>query len=301
MPPMPFFQSARPSLPFVRHEPRSLASPLVFSSPHSGREYPRDLLAASRLAPDKLRRSEDAYVEELFSGVTQFGAPLLAARSPRAYVDLNREPFELDPDLFDDPLPAFANTRSLRVLGGLGTIPKVVGEGEDIYHRRLRVAEGMARIETVYWPYHSALSDMIERARRVFGFAVLIDCHSMPSSSAAELTGRDGRKADMVLGDRFGASCEGGLTRLIEQRLETLGYGVSLNRPYAGGYITEHYGVPARGVHAVQLEINRALFTDEAAVCLTSGFAPLRAALMELVRSLGDYCHALEPYRAAAE
>lgn len=286
---------------FVLHQPRDLLLPLVFSSPHSGRCYPPDLIAASRLSPDRLRRSEDAYVEELFQGVVAFGAPLLAARFPRAYIDLNREPYELDPDLFEDALPAFANTRSLRVLGGLGTIARVVGDAEEIYRRRLSVAEAMARIETFYWPYHAALRELIEQARQRFGFAILIDCHSMPSSSAAEGAPASEPRAQFVLGDRFGASCASDLTRLVEQSLSRLGYAVARNRPYAGGYITEHYGAPARGVHALQLEINRALFTDEASVTLTGGFEPMRAVVMTLVAGLADYCDALRPLRVAAE
>ncbi len=286
---------------FVLHQPRDLLLPLVFSSPHSGRCYPPDLIAASRLSPDRLRRSEDAYVEELFQGVVAFGAPLLAARFPRAYVDLNREPYELDPDLFDDALPAYANTRSLRVLGGLGTIARVVGDAEEIYRRRLTVAEAMARIETFYWPYHAALRALIERARQRFGFAILIDCHSMPSSSAAEGTKAGELRPQFVLGDRFGASCASELTRLVEQRLTGLGYAVALNRPYAGGYITEHYGTPMRGVHALQLEINRSMFTNEASVTLTEGFEPMRAAVMMLTASLADYCESLQPLRVAAE
>jgi N-formylglutamate amidohydrolase len=286
---------------FVLHRPRDLLLPLVFSSPHSGRCYPPDLIAASRLSPDRLRRSEDAYVEELFQGVVGFGAPLLAARFPRAYVDLNREPYELDPDLFEDALPAFANTRSLRVLGGLGTIARVVGDAEEIYRRRLTVAEAMARIETFYWPYHAALRDLIEAARQQFGYAILIDCHSMPSTSTCDGTPTHEPRAQFVLGDRFGSSCASDLTRLVEQRLIGMGFAVARNRPYAGGYITEHYGAPMRGVHALQLEINRALFTDEASVTLTDGFEPMRAAVMSLVAGLADYCGALQPLRIAAE
>jgi N-formylglutamate amidohydrolase len=286
---------------FVLHRPQHVTLPLVFSSPHSGRCYPPDLIAASRLSPERLRRSEDAFVEELFQGVVAYGAPLLAARFPRAYLDLNREPYELDPDLFEDALPAFVNTRSLRVQGGLGTIARVVGEAEEIYGRRLTVAEAMARIETFYWPYHAALRDLIEQARRRFGFAILIDCHSMPSSSAAEGLEAGERRAQFVLGDRFGVSCASELTRLVEQRLSGFGYQVKLNKPYAGGYITEHYGAPVRGVHALQLEINRGLFTDEASLTVTEGFDPLRGALMQLVETLAEYCSAMQPQREAAE
>jgi len=285
--------------PFEIHEPGQLAVPLVFSSPHSGRHYPVDFIESSRLGLERLRRSEDAYVEELFAGVTGHGAPLLAARYPRAFLDLNREPFELDPDLFEDALPAFANTRSLRVQGGLGTIARVVGEAEEIYRRRLTVAEALARIERLYWPYHSQLSALIERTRRCFGLAVLIDCHSMPSGDAS--SSGPGSRAHFVLGDRFGSACAPELTRFVEAVLKGMGYDVALNRPYAGGYITEHYGAPAQGVHALQLEINRALFTDEARLTLSDGFTPLRRQLMQLVAGMADFARTLQPMRAAAE
>ena len=274
---------------------------MVFNSPHSGRFYPPCFIESSRLAPDRLRKSEDAYVEELFACVPDYGAPLLAARFPRAYLDLNREPYELDPELFEDPLPAFANTRSLRVLGGLGTIARVVGEAEEIYRKRLTVAEAMARIERLYWPYHAELRALIDRAENRFGCAVLIDCHSMPSAMGASAPPADGTRAHFVLGDRFGASCASELTRFVEMMLTNQGYEVALNRPYAGGYITEHYGHPARGIHALQLEVNRALFTDEATLTLTDGFSALQRHMMQLIAGLAGFCETLQPLRAAAE
>ena len=286
---------------FARHEPGRLTVPLVFNSPHSGRFYPPEFIASSRLTPDRLRKSEDAFVEELFAGVTGYGAPMLAARFPRAYLDLNREPYELDPDLFEDTLPAFANTRSLRVLGGLGTIARVVGEAEEIYNRRLSVDEGMARIDRLYWPYHAELRLLLDRAEAHFGCAVLIDCHSMPSSVSGSGSANEGTRAHFVLGDRFGASCASELTRYVEQTLSGFGYNVALNRPYAGGYITEHYGNPVRGVHALQLEVNRALFTDEAALTVTDGFGAVRRHMMQLVSGLAGFCETLQPLRAAAE
>ena len=289
---------------YLVHQPAQQSVPLVFSSPHSGRFYPPGFIDSSRLAPERLRRSEDAYVEELFAGVVALGAPLIAAQYPRAYLDLNREPFELDPDLFEDSLPAFANTRSLRVLGGLGTIARVVGEAEEIYRRRLTVAEAMARIDQLYWPYHSELGALIERTRRRFGYAVLIDCHSMPSGEAtgnSAAGGNAGGRAQFVLGDRFGTACAPELTRFVEALLGGLGFNVTLNRPYAGGYITEHYGAPGLGVHALQLEVNRSLFTDEARLTLSEGFGPLRAQLMQLAAGVAQFAPTLQPMRAAAE
>ncbi|MGL4812764.1 MAG: N-formylglutamate amidohydrolase, partial [Beijerinckiaceae bacterium] len=216
--------------------------PLVFSSPHSGRDYPQAFVAQSRLCPDTLRRSEDAFVDELFRSVVDLGAPLIRARFPRAYLDVNREPYELDPTMFEGRLPPFANTRSLRVAGGLGTIPRIVGDGQDIYPGRLPAAEAGQRIDALYKPFHGALRALLHESHARFGFVILVDCHSMPSSSVQTL---EGGHADIVLGDRYGTSCSPLLTDFLETGLRGLGYAVARNKPYAGGFITEHYGQPA--------------------------------------------------------
>jgi N-formylglutamate amidohydrolase len=238
-------------------EPPRLSAPLVFDSPHSGSRYPAAFLAASRLDPVTLRRSEDAFVDELFLPCVALGAPLLRARFPRAFLDVNREPYELDPHMFDGPLPDYANTRSLRVAAGLGAIPRVVGDTQAIYAGRIPVAEGLARIATFHHPYHQRLAGLIERTRAQFGLAILVDCHSMPSTLA------EAGALDVVLGDRFGASAAGWVIESLEATLVEQGYRVRRNKPYAGGYITERYGAPAIGRHAVQIEVNRALYMDE--------------------------------------
>ena len=246
-------------------EPVRLTSPLVFSSPHSGSIYPEAFLAASRLDALTLRRSEDAFVDELFLPCVELGAPLVRALFPRAFLDVNREPYELDPKVFDGPLPDFANTRSLRVAVGLGTIPRVVGDAQSIYKQPLPVSEGLDRIKTLYRPYHAAVEALIRRAKGRFGCALLIDCHSMPSN-AADVGG-----LDIVLGDRFGASAAPVVIETLETSLKGAGYRVRRNKPFAGGYITEHFGAPAAGVHALQIEIARALYLDERRSCATSG------------------------------
>lgn len=260
--------------PFEVFEPSGAANRLVFNSPHSGRAYPRCLLGDSRLDERGLRRSEDFLVDALFSHASVIGAPLLVAHFPRAYLDVNREPYELDPRMFDGRLPTFANTRSLRVAGGLGTVPRIVGDGHEIYRRRLPVAEAMMRIETIYRPYHATLRRLVERAKACFGEAVLIDCHSMPSAS---LGADHAARPDIVLGDRYGASCAPQIVDLAQDIFESLGYVVARNRPYAGGFITEHYGQPASGGHALQVEINRALYMDEAALAPNDGFEGVKA------------------------
>ncbi len=241
-------------------EPVERASPVVFNSPHSGARYPASFLASSRLDPRALRRSEDAFVDELFASAPSFGAPLMRAHFPRAFLDVNREPYELDPRMFDGRLPPFANTRSLRVAGGLGTIARIVGEAQEIYGARLPVSEALERIESIYKPYHRALKRLVARAYRSHGIALLIDCHSMPSVGLA----RDERaRADIVLGDRYGASCSPAIVDFVEHEFRSLGLETTRNRPYAGGYITEHYGAPASDLHALQIEINRAIYMDE--------------------------------------
>jgi N-formylglutamate amidohydrolase len=253
--------------PFDVIEPTELLCPLVFSSPHSGSSYPERFLATARLDAKTLRRSEDAFVDALFGRVTELGAPLLRAKFPRAYLDVNREPYELDPRMFDGRLPSFANTRSIRVAGGLGTIARVVGESQEIYARRLPVEEAIQRIERLYKPYHETLRGLLDRAHRIFGVAVLIDCHSMPSMSpqggAAGIITEKAVKADFIVGDRYGTSCDAGLVEAVEYELRHLGYATRRNKPYAGGFITEHYGNPAGHFHSMQIEVNRALYMDE--------------------------------------
>ncbi len=257
---------------FTIREPARRQAPVVFNVPHAGRDYTAEFLGASRLDGLTLRRSEDAYVDGLFAGALGLGAPMLIARFPRAFLDVNREPYELDPRLFDGRLPPFANTRSMRVAGGLGTIPRIVGDGREIYAGKLSTEEGLARIERFYKPYHQALRDLVTRTAREFGLAVLIDCHSMPS---AGLIREAGRRPDIVLGDRFGTSCAGALTDRVEQELRREGFHVTRNKPYAGGFITEHYGEPLAGRHALQIEVNRALYMNERTLEPTAGFARL--------------------------
>lgn len=237
--------------------------PFILSSPHSGRRYPPEFLAASSLDLETLRRSEDCFVDELFAEAAYIGAPLLCALFPRAYLDPNREPYELDPAMFEDALPAYANTRSLRVVGGLGTLARVVTDGAEIYRDKMLFAEAQRRIESLYLPYHRRLRDLIDSTRERFGYAVLIDCHSMPSIGGYmdEDSGHD--RPDIVLGDRFGTACSPNLTQLAEETLNRMGYSVVRNNPYAGGYTTDHYGRPVKFVHALQIEINRALYMDE--------------------------------------
>ena len=284
--------------PYLLATPATIATPLVFCSPHSGRVYPKALLAETRLDPHVLRKSEDCYVDELFASAPDRGAPLLAARFPRAYVDANREPYELDPELFAERIPAFANSQSVRVVGGLGTIPRIVADGENIYAGRLPLAVGLERIDRLYRPFHATLAGLLEATRQRFGIAVLIDCHSMPSTTSGQPSSA---RPHVVLGDRFGASCDGRLTRHVRAVLADCGYDVQLNRPYAGGFITEHYGKPGLGVHALQIEINRALYLNEATLEKTAGFAVLAATLNRVIARMVDELPLQPAWPLAAE
>jgi N-formylglutamate amidohydrolase len=285
--------------PFAIEEPERHTAPFVFNVPHAGAVYPSEFLISSRLDALALRRSEDAFVDTLFAGVVPLGAPLMKARFPRAYLDVNREPYELDPRMFESRLPPFANTRSMRVAGGLGTIPRIVADGHEIYRGRLSVDEALRRVEWLYKPYHRTLRQMVHRTTRSFGHAVLIDCHSMPSTS---LSREDAAKADIVLGDRYGTSCSSAVTDLVEAALRARGYVVVRNKPYAGGFITEHYGEPALGRHALQIEINRALYMDERTLARRSGFEILGQNLKEAFRQvIHEIDSDLSPRRIAAE
>jgi N-formylglutamate deformylase len=285
--------------PFEVLEPESCRGPVLFNSPHSGSIYPRDFLANCRLDIATLRRSEDSFVDELIAGVVHTGFPMMRAHFPRCFVDVNREPYELDPRMFDGRLPSFANTRSMRVAGGLGTVARVVGDAQEIYDQRIPVDDALQRIESLYKPYHRALRRLFTRLHREFGAAVLVDCHSMPSTAGH----RDERpRPEFVLGDRYGTSCVGVVAETVEKTLRTLGYTVSRNKPYAGGFITEHYGNPAVGLHAIQLEINRALYMDERQYQRSPTFNRLAEDMETLARRLGEIpLEQLRPYRAAAE
>jgi len=272
--------------------PDVLTTPLVFNSPHSGSTYPAHFIAQSRLDAHRLRLSEDCFVDRIFDAVPVLGAPLLRAHFPRAYVDVNREPYELDPAMFAGVLPSFVNSTSLRVAGGLGTIARVVSENEDIYHSLLTFDEAKARIAALYYPYHTKLEQLIKASHTKFGASLLIDCHSMPSSRphnfchAAMRKSVMGKKPDFVLGDRFGRTCLHHVTEFLEQKLNQLGYTVVRNKPYAGGFITQKYGIPHMNRHSIQIEINRSLYMDEDRLVLHEGFAELKSNLMLVMAKL---------------
>ena len=259
--------------------------PLILASPHSGTDYPAEFVAGSRLDPLALRRSEDSFVDELFAAAPRLGAPLLAARFPRAYLDVNREPYELDPAMFADALPAFVNRASPRVRTGLGTIARIVASGEEIYAGKLTFAEAQRRIDGLYRPYHRALRRLVDETAARFGGCLLIDCHSMPSGLRGVFAA-DG--AEIVLGDCYGSSCAPQIMHSARRFFAARGFSVAINAPYAGGFTTEHYGSPRRGRHVLQIEISRALYMDERRFCKKPAFAALCDHLADLVGHLAS-------------
>lgn len=284
--PLPAHAALAPP-PFDLARPARQTAALVFASPHSGRNYPADFIDSARLDATGLRRSEDSFVDELFEGAPGIGAPLLAATFPRAYCDANREPWELDPGMFADDLPAWVNTTSARVGAGLGTLARVVATGESIYRGKLRFQEAEFRVASCWKPYHDTLAALIEETRARFGACLLIDCHSMPSHASR------GTPPDIVLGDAHGTACAAGITRLVETTLSGMGYEVRRNDPYAGGYVTRHYGRPREGVHALQIEIARNLYMDEARFSRRAGFGALQRNLTAMAARLAADATAL--------
>ena len=267
-------------------EPEALRIPFVYNSPHSGRRYPVSFVEQSRLDGVAIRRSEDHYVDELFAAATDLGAPMLLAHFPRAYLDVNREPYELDPRMFSGSLPPYANISSIRVAGGLGTIPRIVAENMEIYPRRLPVEEAMLRIEAIYKPYHACLRKLVARTHTRFGYAVLIDCHSMPGNIRVASSGV---RPDIIIGDRYGTSASAELSAAALEILESMGFAAVRNKPYAGGFITEHYGRPVRGLHALQVEINRSLYIDETSLVKKPEFAAIANAISSFMRQMADF------------
>ena len=273
----------KPAFETIR--PRRLTAPIVFNSAHSGRDYPERFLKMTRLDHLSIRQSEDAFVDELFARAPHLGTPLLRAHFPRAYLDVNREPWELDPQMFVEPLSDRFNTTSPRVAAGLGTLARVVAENKPIYRELLSLDDARMRIEGIYIPYHATLQRLLSDAVNAYGVAVLIDCHSMPRIARSG----DRLAPDIVLGDRYGTTCATGLIDLCEMVFAGAGLRVARNRPYAGGFIARTYGRPQHGIHAVQIEISRHLYMNEVTLEKGEGFNAIRQLVERLTLALIGY------------
>lgn len=274
---------------------RTAVSPLVFASPHSGDVYPDDLGAREDLTEFSLRSAEDVLVDRLAAPRPDLGIPMIAARLGRAYVDLNRDPDELDPQVVEG-----AEAASPRVAAGFGVIPRLTGDGQTIRDHALTYDDALARLALAHRPYHEALERLMHRARDRFGYAVLVDWHSMPSRAVGRAAGV--RSPDVVLGDRHGSSCSAEVTRLLRGQFERAGWRVALNRPYAGGWSTQLWGLPAEGCHAVQVELNRALYLNEDALKPGPHFAMTQKVIRRVTAALAAYdWSGLRPHAQAAE
>jgi len=268
--------------PFIIYEPAQLTSSIVFATPHSGRNYPLDFLDRIILDAHAIRASEDAFVDQLFLSVTAVGAPLLAALVPRAFVDLNRSCEELDPALIED---VRSTGSSARVTSGLGVVPRVVGVGRSIYHGKISMVEAQARLQDVWYPYHQRLQVLLDATRTKFGHVVLIDCHSMPHE-AANPGLRSKTSPEIVVGDRFGAAADLKVTDCVQAAFTDAGFRVSRNMPFAGAYISQHYGKPKRGQHVIQIEIDRSLYLDEASIEPLPSFADFQTRLHTVIEKI---------------
>ena len=279
--------------PFKLMLPAAIESPVVVASPHSGRIYDADFMASTVLDSARIRSSEDAYVDVLLDRIPALGVPVLSAQMPRAFLDLNRAPEELDPAVIDDVPRGAMNPR---VASGLGVIPRVVAQGRAIYSGKISHAEAQHRIDTFWRPYHRQLDVLMSNARDRFGQAILLDFHSMPHE-AIEGTVVSGAPAQIVLGDRFGSSANAVLVDILEETLTDLGFRVARNAPFAGAYITQAYGHPERGWHAIQIEIDRSLYLDEGSIRPNTQFDVLQNTITEAV---SRFCDGARPARNLA-
>lgn len=282
---------------YVLHRPAVRTTSVVFASPHSGRAYPADFLRTAILNEQEIRSSEDAFVDDLFSSAVDHGAPLLQAQAPRAYLDLNRGPEELDPSVVDGVRRVAHNPR---IASGLGVIPRVVSNGRAIYRGKITLHEAHDRISRVWHPYHDMLQTLLDEAQHEFGEAILIDCHSMPHEALENVGPPGAARPDVVLGDRFGAAAASSVVEQVEAAFASAGFKVARNMPFAGAYICQHYGRPSRRNHAVQVEINRSLYMDEKTIRPNARFKAFKEALDGVIASLAEIGRT-DDLRVAAE
>lgn len=275
--------------------PQVWQSPVVVASPHSGMNYPKSFVERSILDPKRLRSSEDAFVDRLFAAAPDYGMPLLAALMPRAFVDLNRSSEELDPALIDGAVRRGMNPR---VASGLGVIPRVVSNGRTIYRGKIPMSEARARLDRYWFPYHDALQRLLDASRARFGTTILIDCHSMPHEAVEGTAIKRENRPEIVLGDRFGAAADAEIVDQVEAAFATAGFRVARNAPFAGAYITQTYGRPARQQHAIQVEIDRSLYMDEAEIQPHAEFEAIRTRLNRALRAIASIGLADQPLAA---
>jgi len=284
------------NLAYHLERPSARTTSVVFASPHSGREYSKAFLGMAVLNEHEIRSSEDAYVDDLFEAAPKYGAPLLTARAPRAFLDLNRAPEELDQAVIEGVRRVSQNPR---VVSGLGVIPRVVANGRAIYRGKISLDEAHRRI-TYYWrPYHDMLQTLLDEAQNDFGEAILVDCHSMPHEALENVGPPGAARPEIVLGDRFGASASGDIVERLEAAFASAGLRVARNMPFAGAHIVQNYGRPTRGQHAVQVEIDRALYMNELTLQPNADFAAFKDLITTIIADVAGI--GSEDGRLAAE
>lgn len=292
-----FTHTAKPTdLSYLLHRPAVVTTAVVFASPHSGRKYPQSFLRRAVLDQNEVRSSEDAFVDDLFASAVDQGAPLLLAQAPRAYLDLNRGPDELDPAVIEG---VRRNVQNPRIASGLGVIPRVVSNGRAIYDGKLTLVEAHDRIESVWRPYHERLQSLLDEAHRTFAESILIDCHSMPHEALDHVAPPGAIRPDVVLGDRFGAAAASRIVEQVEAAFASAGFRVARNMPFAGAYICQTYGRPSRHQHAVQIEIDRSLYMDEIAIKPNANYTAFKATLDGVIAKLAQIGRPAELHVAA--
>ena len=266
--------------------PKNRTNSVIFASPHSSRNYPRGFLQQSILDDHAIRSSEDAFVDQLFAAVPEFGSPFIEATAPRAYVDMNRSPDELDPALIQGMRSVTYNPR---IVSGLGVVPRVVANSRCIYSGKLTMEEVQARIDTYWHPYHEKLQSLLNESHELFGQVILIDCHSMPHEALDNLARSGMRRPEVVLGDRFGASASAAVMDVVERAFLDEGLSVVRNVPFAGAYTTQHYGRPSRRQHTIQVEIDRSLYMNEPLIRPNNNFRAMQEAMARIIGRIAAY------------
>ncbi len=268
---------------FICHVPEVVDSPVLFNSPHSGRLYDRCFLRQTLLSWQEIRLSEDCYVDKFLNSAPRYGSVFVEATFPRAFVDVNRSSNEMDPKIIKG---LNSTIHSPKVSAGLGVIPRVVGNGLDIYKSKISYQEAENRLRNYYFPYHKKLRELIEKAVQKFGLSIVFDFHSMPHSSIKDCKEKVSEVPQIVLGDCYGSSCD---SELFEKAYEVFvagGFRVERNSPFSGGFITKNYGSPVEKVHVIQVEIDKSLYMNEEDFRLHSGYEDLRLRLNSIVKSL---------------
>ena len=271
---------------FFRRDPVAAEIPLVFDSPHSGTEYPADFRYACPF--EILRMAEDTWVDELYGAAPEHGATLIGALFPRSYLDANRHPADIDEALLDAPWPGEVRP-SEKTKRGQGLVRRFARPGLRVYDRKLGVAEMQHRIGTYYEPYHAALQEAVDRLHAKFGVVWHINCHSMPERGNEMSSDPGALRADFVLGDRDGTTCDGTLTDFVRRILTGRGYEVKVNDPYKGVELVRRHGRPAENRHSLQIEVNRRLYMDEKRIVKSDNFANLAADIAHLIEALASF------------